>query len=83
MTKLTPEDLAAIDHEMTEWGHQGFEDIAAIVHDDRVYPAEVPVLSDDDILHQKVHDMKVQGGDVFIALKSGEVLHYRMTVVRL
>lgn len=81
--RLTPAELEVMDREMTEWGRQGFEDIAAIIHDDRTYTDQEPVLSKDDILHRKVHDMRVQDGDLFIALKSGEVLHYRMTVERI
>lgn len=81
--KLDFDVLGAIDREITEWGHQGFEDIAAIVHDDHTFNADEPVLSEDDIIRQRVKSMRVQGGDLFVTVDNGDILHYRMTVTRL
>lgn len=81
--KLQPDELGSLDREITQWGYQGFEDIAAIVHDDHTYTDQEPVLSKDDIIRQRVKSMKVQGSDLFVTANSGEILHYRMTIERL
>lgn len=81
--KLQPDELESLDREITQWGYQGFEDIAAIVHDDHTYTDQEPVLSEDDIIRQRVKSMRVQGRDLFVELNDGTLLHYRMTVERL
>ncbi len=81
--KLQFDELGEIDREIIGWGHQGFEDIAAIVHDDHTWNKEDPVLSDDDIIRRRIKSMKVQDGDLFVTVDNGQILHYRMTVERL
>ena len=81
--KLQFDELGEIDREIITWGHQGFEDIAAIVHDDHTWNKDDPVLAEDDIIRRRIKSMKVQGGDLFVTVDNGQILHYRMTVERL
>lgn len=81
--KLQSDELGAIDREITQWGHQGFEDISSIIHDDNTFSKDSPTLGDDDLLHRRVKSMRVQGADLFVTVDTGEILHYRMTVTRL
>lgn len=73
----------ALDKEIVEWGHQGFEDIAMIITDMNKYPNDDPVLGSDDVIRQEVVDMRVQRGDLFVTLVNGDIVHYRMTVERI
>lgn len=81
--KLQFDELGELDREIIEWGHQGFEDIAAIVHDDHTFNKDDPVLAEDDLIRRKIKSMRVQGGDLFVTTNGGEIFHYRMTVERL
>ena len=81
--RLQFDELGALDREITQWGYQGFEDIAAIVHDDHTWNKDDPVLSEDDIINRQVKSMRVQDGDLFVTTNAGEILHYRMTIERL
>lgn len=82
MEALHFEDLNRIDQEIRDWGHQGFADIALIIHDDKKFYPDSPSLSVDDILHQRVTNMELRGGDLFVFIDNGDILHYRMTVER-
>lgn len=83
MNKLQRDELGAIDREVFDWAKQGFVDIAMIVAEDQEFHADKPILSADDPIHINVQDMRTQGHDLFVTLKSGDILHYRMTVERL
>lgn len=80
---LAFDELAQLDTQMTEWGHQGFEDIASIVFEDRRGDDLPPILDEADIIARRVRSIKVQGADAFVHTDDGRILHYRMTVERL
>lgn len=76
-------DLHTLDREITEWGEQGFMDLAMIVHDDNdLRPGQTPIFNPEDPIPQMVANVEVRGPDMFVYTKSGEIFHYRMTVER-
>lgn len=76
------DQMKQLDEAIIGWGEQGFEDIAAIVYEDNNHTDLDPILSEDEIISQLVVGMKPQGRDLFVTLKDGNIVHYRMTVER-